>query len=128
MPWMTLPPGLESPGTARVFVQTWLSAWGLEGLSPDAALVTSELVTNAALHTRSEFDVGIEAEPDAVRIAVRDRGEQSRSALAPRDVGPEETHGRGLSIVSAVCTAWGSIPLPDGKEVWCELSEGRPSD
>ena len=125
MPWVTLPPRLDSPHTARVFVDTWLCAWGLEGFSSAAALVTSELATNAALHTGSDFEVGIEAEPDSVRIAVRDRVELSSSALEPADAGPEETHGRGLSIVGSVSTAWGSTPLPDGKEVWCQLTNGR---
>jgi len=121
MPWVTLPPGLESPRTARAFVQTWLDAWGLEHLAPAAALVTSELATNAALHTGLEFDVGIESQRDAVRIAVRDRVEVAGAELAARDAEPDETHGRGLSIVNVVCTDWGSTPRPDGKEVWCEL-------
>lgn len=124
MPWMTLPPGLESPRTARLFVQAWLSAWGLEELLPTAALVTSELATNAALHTGLEFDVGIEPDHDAVRIAVRDRVAQSAPAVALRDAGPEETHGRGLRIVTAVCADWGSTSLTDGKEVWCQLATG----
>ena len=124
MPWMTLPPEIESPRAARLFVQTWLSAWGLEDLLPTAALVTSELATNAALHTGLEFDVGIEPDRDAVRIAVRDRVERSSQQVAPHGAGPEETHGRGLSIVAAVCADWGSTPLTDGKEVWCELTSG----
>ena len=97
---------------------------GAGGSPSTAALVTSELATNAALHTGLEFDVGIEPDRDAVRIAVRDRVEGSSPAVAPHGAGPEETHGRGLSIVAAVCADWGSTPLTDGKEVWCELTSG----
>ena len=127
MPWMTLPPGLESPRAARLFVQTWLSAWGLEDLLAHRGAdgSASELATNAALHTGLEFDVGIE--PDRGRgshRSPRPGAECSSPAVAPHGAGPEETHGRGLSIVAAVCADWGSTPLTDGKEVWCELTSG----
>ncbi|MFH8987480.1 ATP-binding protein [Streptomyces sp. NPDC017940] len=87
-----------------------------------AALVVSELVTNAIVHTGSRTVVcEICTGADTVRIAVRDEG---HGAGVPRPAGPrgpDEEHGRGLLLVSAVSSAWGVQDFGSGLSVWAEL-------
>ncbi|MGA4842641.1 ATP-binding protein [Streptomyces sp. G45] len=87
-----------------------------------AALVVSELVTNAIVHTASRTVVcEIRTGADTVRIAVRDEG---RGSGVPRPAGlrgPDEEHGRGLLLVSAVSSAWGVQDSGSGLAVWAEL-------
>jgi hypothetical protein len=37
-----------------------------------------------------------------------------------------DDHGRGLLIVEAVASAWGSAPTPDGKVVWAAVRVPPP--
>ncbi|MEI5099949.1 ATP-binding protein [Streptomyces sp. PmtG] len=87
-----------------------------------AALVVSELVTNAIVHTASRTVVcEIRTEADTLRIAIRDEG---RGPGVPRPTGlrgPDEEHGRGLLLVSAVSNAWGVQDSGAGLSVWAEL-------
>ncbi|WP_241845506.1 MULTISPECIES: ATP-binding protein [Streptomyces] len=86
-----------------------------------AALVVSELVTNAIVHTGSRTVVcEICTGADTVRIAIRDEG---HGAGVPRPGlrGPDEEHGRGLLLVSAVSSAWGVQDFGSGLSVWAEL-------
>jgi hypothetical protein len=34
----------------------------------------------------------------------------------------EATGGRGILLVAAVATSWGSVPLSGGKQVWAEIA------
>src|ERR1700726_24735 len=42
--------GVTASGTARDFTRQILGSWGLRGLAEDAAVIVSELVTNALRH------------------------------------------------------------------------------
>ena len=56
-----------------------------------------------------------------MHVAVRDG-----SAEVPRIREPgDDEHGRGLRIVEALSTAWGSTPTRDGKVVWATLRPRR---
>jgi hypothetical protein len=107
---------------ARQLTRQRLSDWGACGDTCDsAALVVSELVTNAIVHTASE-NVVCELRDDAelVRIAVRDEGcAPGEPHPSPRR--PEEEHGRGLLLVEALCRAWGAQETGPGLLVWAEL-------
>ncbi len=82
-------------------------------------LLTNELVTNAILHSGSDFDVVIDIEERRVRVEVRD-GSAARPTR--RDAAPRSTSGRGLALVEAMATAWGVERIPgDGKAVWFEV-------
>ena len=85
----------------------------------DAALATSELVTNALLHGRAPVDLRTRIEGADVLLEVRDR-----ATYQPRKLRPEEDdeHGRGLQIVAALAARWGTRPTEHGKAVWCVLS------
>jgi PAS domain S-box-containing protein len=88
-------------------------------LVADAALVTSELVTNAVVHGRPPLDLRARIEGHDVFIEVRDH-----AVYQPRKLRPDENeeHGRGLQIVAALADRWGTRPTEHGKAVWCVLS------
>ncbi|MEU8590308.1 ATP-binding protein [Streptomyces sp. NPDC048664] len=92
-----------------------------------AALVVSELVTNAIVHTAGERVLCELSDTDGVvRIAVRDEG---CAPGEPRPVPqrPDEEHGRGLLLVAGLCRAWGVQETGPGLLVWAELEAGRPA-
>jgi PAS domain S-box-containing protein len=81
----------------------------------DAVLVTSELVTNALLHTELPAALRLVSTPEELRIEVHDR-----SAAQPqrRRPGAQDEHGRGLTIVAALSRGWGARLTEAGKVVW----------
>jgi len=115
-----LVPEVSAVAQARQLVTTYLQERELPGaLVDDAALATSELVTNALLHGRPPVELRTRIEGAEVLIEVRDR-----AAYQPRKLRPDEDdeHGRGLQIVAALARRWGTRPTEQGKAVWCVLS------
>lgn len=111
-----------SPARARRLTRTRLTGWSVcEDTCDAAALVVSELVTNAIVHTASRQIVcELQDEDELVRIAVRDEGcAPGEPQPSPRQ--PEEEHGRGLLLVDAMCLAWGALEQGTGLVVWAEL-------
>lgn len=111
-----------SPARARRLARARLTGWSVcEDTCDTAALVISELVTNAILHTASSRVVcELHDHDDAVRIAVRDEG-CAPGEPHPSPQRPEEEHGRGLLLVDALCRAWGAQQHGLGLLVWAEL-------
>jgi hypothetical protein len=66
----------------------------------------------------------VDVDPARVRVEVTD----ARSA-APRLLGADgmREHGRGLAIVDALATRWGTEHLGTHKTVWFELSALGPA-
>ncbi len=119
---------LDSPGRARRLVVAALHQWGHESLVDDAALVLSELATNAVLHARSPFSVVVRKQRSGLRIAVGDEQPLSTSA---REQGLTARAGHGLSLIDVLCTRWGveegtgeSEEASEKKVVWAELPYG----
>ena len=73
-------------------------------LVADAALATSELVTNAMLHGRPPVELRLRLEGADVLIEVRDRATYQPRKQRPDD---EDEHGRGLQIVAALADPLG---------------------
>ncbi|MFI7012545.1 ATP-binding protein [Streptomyces sp. NPDC050145] len=110
------------PETRRA-VRELLRHWGDPGQSEIAELLTSELVTNALVHTDREAEITATVRPDGLRVEVRDyTGRRPEPRTRPADDG---THGRGLFLVESLADAWG-VSAPGagdpGKVVWFELT------
>jgi anti-sigma regulatory factor (Ser/Thr protein kinase) len=93
----------------------------------DAALVTSELLSNAILHARPLPDACIRVSwilsATAVEIIVSDGG----SATRPRASRPSLSSigGRGLGIVEHLCSSWGVRADERGTTVWAVVPASR---
>ncbi|AZQ35902.1 ATP-binding protein [Streptomyces cyaneochromogenes] len=114
---------------ARRHVAQLALDWGHPGLAHDAALLTSELCTNALLHgcLRDRlFRVETSLTGKALRVAVSDpRGER---LPATRNADPDDQFGRGLLLVHAYADRWAVEKLTVGKTVWAELDILRSLD
>ena len=116
---LELPAEVESVPTARRFVRDALAALADEDLVEAAALCVTELATNAVLHARTEFRVGVTVRPEAVRVEVEDRSPMEPRRLV-HTVG--SSTGRGMDMVALLARAWGVVRDDAAtKTVWCEL-------
>ncbi|MGW0820553.1 ATP-binding protein [Streptomyces sp. NPDC002845] len=111
-----------SVAQARRMTRARLSTWAVcENTCDTAALVVSELVTNAIVHAAGRRVVcELHDGDDLVRIAVRDEG-CAPGEPHPSSQRPEEEHGRGLLLVAAMCHAWGAQDAGSGLLVWADL-------
>ena len=118
---VTLPAAISSVPTARHFVESILSAWGLGALSWNSILIVSELAANAALHAHGDsFSIRVEADGGTVRLEVVD---SSLRLPQQRSYSEDATTGRGLRLVAELSSEWGVIPSGVGKTVWAVLRE-----
>jgi len=124
---LALPPVAAAAGQARAAIRAAIEQGAL-GRADDAALLVSEICTNAIKHARSELTVRLWAEPARLRISVEDREGATlpRPGKAARG-DPEAESGWGLLLVEALADAWGVQTTPDGKRVWFDLDLLRPS-
>ncbi|CAN5473787.1 hypothetical protein BH11ACT8_BH11ACT8_25020 [soil metagenome] len=114
---------------ARRFVRRQLVEWEVaDEVIDSAVLCVSELVTNAVIHTATPSELTATLDGDLLTIAVRDHGAESTGphASASRDtrVDPLEVHGRGLQLVEALSSRWGSELDATGTTVWFVLQTG----
>jgi anti-sigma regulatory factor (Ser/Thr protein kinase) len=112
---------LDSVRAARHFVTGLLDSQPGDPLADDAAIVVTELASNAVLHAHSGFTLTISRAAAALRIAVRDN-----RPLSPGSDGLlfHISPGHGLSVVAQLASHWAVQRLPDGKVVWAELFAG----
>jgi anti-anti-sigma regulatory factor len=130
-PWSRhrISPGRNAPGIARAAVQAFLEEQGV-GDGDAAQLVASELVTNAVVHAGTLIDLTLRLTPPFLHIAVRDGGAGQVRIRSIVDESSES--GRGLLLVDALATAWGSLVSQSGKIVWATVRvssaiRGRPT-
>jgi anti-sigma regulatory factor (Ser/Thr protein kinase) len=110
-------PHPESAAAARDFVTRAVRAIGCE--SSEAALLTSELATNAIVHAQTHFDVNVERRGEGtVRVAIVNHAPE----MLPVFREPSAEGGRGLVLVDRLATAWGFERREDRKAMWFELS------
>ena len=110
---------LRAVPEARRELRELLRHWGRPGRSEIAELLTSELVTNALVHTDDDAVLTAVVSPRGLRVEVRDFVARRPHLRAP-DTG-DDTHGRGLVLVQSLADAWGVRPHGVGKSVWFEL-------
>jgi anti-sigma regulatory factor (Ser/Thr protein kinase) len=112
---------------AREFTGQILRGWGLLVLADDAAVIVSELVTNALMHggsavngaAREDVELILWRQPGQVVCAVTDPGTGVPALVQPDPFGEA---GRGLHVVQALSATWGWARLGDSrKAVWAAL-------
>jgi anti-sigma regulatory factor (Ser/Thr protein kinase) len=94
----------------------------------DAALVVSELLSNAIRHAQplpgASLQVAWAVDEDSVEVAVSDGGAHTRPR--PAHASLSALGGRGLDIVQYLCRTWGVRTDAAGLTVWAVLA--APSD
>jgi anti-sigma regulatory factor (Ser/Thr protein kinase) len=111
---VTLPRDRTAPRRARDLIHEHAAALGGERLDA-AALLISELVTNAVLHGEGPIGLTIDVDGRGARFTVSDHG-GGRPAVRD-DPGPDG--GWGLRLVSQIARRWGVEP--GRTRVWFEL-------
>jgi|1186.fasta_scaffold00849_5 anti-sigma regulatory factor (Ser/Thr protein kinase) len=119
-------PGIPgSVPVARFHIRAALVFQGLGQLADDAAIIVSELVTNAVQHACREITTTIGVtlarteDPGTLIIAVSDCSPHTPMMRIAR---PGSERGRGLQIVESLAVHWGWHREPRGKAVFAILA------
>ncbi len=119
---LVLAPEAAAVRQARAFVRDACQDAGtVQDVLDTAVLLTSEAVTNAFTHGRSEARVAVQADRALVRVEVAD--DNSRHPQ-PQDPDADALDGRGVAILDALSARWGVRDDPYGKTVWFEVDAG----
>jgi anti-sigma regulatory factor (Ser/Thr protein kinase) len=121
---LTIPGRPGEVSGARAFITRTLSADSSDDVCEPATLLTSELVTNAILHTASGAADGtvtivVVDVPDGVLVEVIDDG-SSGVPVVKGDL--FAAHGHGLFLVQRLAAQWGYLRDPVGTTVWFHLA------
>ena len=115
-----LGPDRRDVARARRFMAVECRRGGCEDLTDDAVLVAPELVTNALVHAGSHCRLSARLAGGVLRLEVGDEG---AGVPDPRATAGTDASGRGLLLVSVLCSAWGVDATGGrGKVVWAELA------
>jgi len=111
-------PSPRAPAAARHDLSAFLVEVGHQELASIATLLVSELVTNSLLHASGAVTLRATCDRRRLHADVRDQGGGTPAARDP------DTSGRGLRIVDALASRWGSVPRFDnaGRATWFELA------
>ncbi|WP_431682566.1 SpoIIE family protein phosphatase [Kitasatospora sp. KL5] len=114
----------------RTDVSRQLTAWGLEEFDFGAALVVSELVTNAVRYGRPPISLRLilprppgERGGAATRTLLCEVSDASSTSPHLRRARIFDEGGRGLLLVARFAEHWGTRHARRGKTVWAELKE-----
>jgi hypothetical protein len=106
---------------ARSQIRTALRAWKVPVDHDIAILLASDLVTNTIIHGDGEtLTLAIRCSRGQLRIDVYDT-----SRYLPAGEPPGADTGRGLVLVAALSTEWGSFRTPAGKAMYFTLAFPR---
>jgi anti-sigma regulatory factor (Ser/Thr protein kinase) len=128
---LTIPGRPEQVSAARAFVARTLSAHRPGTDADTATLLTSEIVTNAIMHTKSGVEggtvaIGVIAIPGGVLVEVIDGG-SAATPIVKGDLYAAEGHG--LFLVQNLAAQWGYLRDPAGTTVWFHLPvAGEPQE
>jgi anti-sigma regulatory factor (Ser/Thr protein kinase) len=118
---LRLPASPESARVARNAAEgIALGAGSDEERAFDVAVVTSELVSNAARVASETVVVRFEVKGRSMRIEVDDDG-----AGRPKIIEGSETGGFGLRLVDELSSRWGWVVDLGTKTVWAEVDDIR---
>ena len=109
---------------ARRATHDTLASWGLDHLEETAALLVSELVSNAVRHagTGLVLELALEFCGRWLRIEVADADPHPP---LPRNPAALDESGFGFVLIEALADEWGVRETATGKGVWAELDSGR---
>ncbi|MGV9351633.1 ATP-binding protein [Streptomyces spiralis] len=110
------PDGLSS---VRTTLGEQLGKWGVDSVSDTAALLASELLTNALRHSGGSALFMALPLINAVRLEVYD---SCTATPHRREAAEDDVSGRGMMLVEALARSWGVDRCPIGKRVWCEIA------
>ena len=119
------PATADAPQSARAFLRAALQTWQLDGFGQVTELLTDELVANVVRHVGSPLTLRASTEGATLRIEVDDPSTEPPVLRHP-DV--HEDRGRGILLVDALATQWGSEIHSDGKTVWFEIDVTTATD
>jgi GAF domain-containing protein/anti-sigma regulatory factor (Ser/Thr protein kinase) len=122
MSTLHLEPVVESTPIARHWVSAHLRDLPDE-VTQCAALLTSELVTNAVLHAGTSLSITLHVLSDRIRIDVADG---SPDFPTVKEYGREAATGRGLTLFNTLASDWGVQGADNGKIVWFEVPVDFP--
>jgi anti-sigma regulatory factor (Ser/Thr protein kinase) len=125
---LTIPGRPEHVREARTFVAKALGE--LHPCLDTAVLLTSELVTNAVMHSCSRciggsISILIVESPGGTRIEVADEGSDLSSPVVRGDVYASDGHG--LFLVQTLSDQWGYLRDGAGTTVWFWLGNSGPA-
>ena len=116
-----LPAAPIAAARARKEVSDAIDAWGVKIDRDAAALLTSELVTNAVMHDGGD-DILLTISYCHCQFRV-DIHDTSKSLPVPvPSVSLDAEAGRGLLLVDTIADQWGYYRTPTGKAVFFTLS------
>ncbi len=124
---LTIPGRAERVSEARSFVA---KAIGADNPAADVAiLLTSEIVTNAVVHSDSRCAGGtvalvVSEISGGLRIEVTDNGSDLSTPVVKGDAYASDGHG--LYLVQALADQWGYVRDATGTTVWFWLSAAAP--
>ena len=125
----TLPTNPALVREARHTLTACLASWHVPEETVDSAeLILSELLTNAVIHTTCPdvtLDVTAHRYPHPeLHLAVTDRSSALPHPPTASHSPSHAGHGRGLALVAALATAWGTTPSVDAKAktVWARVA------
>ncbi|WP_200304286.1 ATP-binding protein [Streptomyces adelaidensis] len=131
-PWncrLDLPNDPRSAHVARHTVRAALLGHACpQALTDTAALLTSELISNAVKHSDGPITATLRTRPDHIHVAVLDNHPELPNPLPPTS---DQDFGRGLYLVETLADVWGRYPVLGDfrkrgwKVVWFELSTVR---
>ncbi|MFD9436115.1 ATP-binding protein [Streptomyces sp. NPDC060002] len=118
----TFPADPGAVRTARGSVRGQLHRWGLDSLSDIAALLVSELVTNALRHATGPIGLRLVRPAGLAGVLLVEVSDPLPDPPRERVARPEDESGRGLQLVASSSRRWGTRPGSTGKTVWFELA------
>jgi anti-sigma regulatory factor (Ser/Thr protein kinase) len=110
----------SAPRHARHAVIDLLATSGRTDLAADAALLVSELVTNAVLHAGGPITVSAAYVDRTLRVEVHDTDKPPLPDL--HKPSSADKTGRGLHLVGLLADRWAVTPTRNGKTVWFEIA------